>query len=116
MANQYCYYLQGNNIAILQYDSSEDRWDSPSESVTNGFILEFTRTITDPSTHASSLAISREIAQAIVYYLKFKMVEDKDQRKSNEYYFKFLSKVRGEANRKTGTGRRVIPKQVYALR
>ena len=116
MANNYCYYIEGEYIGILQYNTETGAWDSPDEAVSSGFILEYTKTISDPTTHSSSLTISREIAEVIVYYLKFKMVEDKDQRKANEYYFKFLSKVRGEANRKIGTGRRVIPKQVYSLR
>ena len=116
MATSYCYYLQGDYIGLLELSDETGFWESASEAVSSGFILEYTKVITAPTTHTSSLTISRDIAAAIVYYLKFKMIEDKDPRKAQYYYSKFLGKVRGEANRKIGTGRRVIPRKVYALR
>lgn len=116
MAKEYAYYIEGNNLALLEYDEEEGRWDSPSAAVTNGFIIEYTKAITDPTTYSSSINVSREIAQAIVYYLKWKMVEDKDIKKAMDYRFKFYSKVRGESNRKVGSARRILPKKIWSVR
>ena len=116
MAKSYCYYIQGDYIGILEYNEETGCWDSPTEAVSSGFIVEYTKVITDPTVHSSSLTISRDIASAIVYYLKYKMYEDRDPKKAEYFKTKYMQKVRREVNRKIGSERRIIPKKVYSLR
>ena len=116
MAKEYCYYIEANQIAMLEFDTENGRWDSPSEAVTNGFIVEYTKEITAPTTYTSSINVSRDLVSAIVYFLKSKMVEDKDPKMAQYNYGRFLAKVRSEYNRKTGVTPRVIPKKIFSVR
>ena len=116
MAKEYCYYIAGENIAILEYDTENGWWDTPSTAVTNGFMLEYTKTITDPSTYSSSISINRELANAIVNYVKFRIREDSDPRAAQYYYSKFLQGVRKDANRKIAGVRQVMPRGTGMLK
>jgi len=116
MAKEYCYYIEANQIAILEYDNEDGRWDSPSTAVTDGFIVEYTKEITAPTAYSSSISVSRNIVSAIVYFLKSKMVEDKDVKMARYYHNRFLAKVRSEYNRKTGVTPRVIPQKIFSVR
>lgn len=111
----YCWYTSGEYIGILEWDDSYGRYDSPTEDVSEGIIIEHTETITDPTDYDSSINLNRNLINAIVDFLKYKMNNDIDPKRARLYYNDFLAKVEAESARETLQNRQVWVNRVWGL-
>lgn len=120
----YRWYSEGRYIAILQgaidtiYDFLEDDlFLTPTSADTDAILLRHTVSVTAPSDETTDLGISRELAMAIVHYVKSKLVEDTDKRMNQWHYNKFLGFIqRHNMNHKTPDSSRAMPHGIYVLK
>jgi hypothetical protein len=80
-------------------------------------MIEYVYSATEPTTESDSIDVSKNLALALVEYVKYKVAEDEgNERKADRYYSKFLVKMSEEADRRAGMPRKVIPAGTGVLR
>ena len=124
---EYRYWIDGRKLSIVQRaidtvfsDSSvvtSDFFVTPTEDVTDGILLQYAYTVTQPTAESDTIDVSNTLALALVDYVRHRVLEDKGDTKGAEgYYAKFLRRVAENEHRKVGGLRKAIPGGVSALR
>jgi len=113
MANvvpQYKYYIDGQDLIILEKDSDTGVYITPATNYTNGILLRYTVANTPPTSISDELGLSRRLEMAIVDYVKYRLYENAgDDRRAQFYYRKFLSALSREVKNRRGHFRKIIP-------
>jgi hypothetical protein len=134
-SRQYAYYIEGNDIAIVEKDNmatdglnyvynpadgleinrSGGEWKSPTTTVTDGLQIEYTvlpkakdgGEIVDES---DEIDIPSYLAKALVCYVKAKLAEDMMEFDHKEYYMReFRRKIEKHEGGKMNGIRGVLP-------
>ena len=134
-SRQYAYYIEGNDIAIVEKDSmatdglnyvynpddglninrSGGQWKSPTTTITDGLLIEYTvlpkskdgGEIVDES---DEVDIPSYLAKALVDYIRAKYAEDEMNIEVKEYFMKeFRKKIEKHENGKMKGIRGVLP-------
>ena len=119
----YAYYIEGNEIAVVEKDVSFDNdvtskeygpgasranWGSPKSTVANG--LEH---LQDES---SELNLPPYIAKALVYYVKAKFAEDAGELKLKMYFDKEFKKMLEKHETAKISGIRIMSPGPHSMR
>ena len=105
---KYAYYIRGRNIAVVEW--KDGKWISPSETVADGLMLEFSTIPLIPANESSDLDVSETLAQALIAYLKSKRFEQMGEMEVMMFYHKeFLKWVDIDSNNKMKADRKVTP-------
>jgi len=120
----YKYYIDGQNIAILQnYNTSlfpldtRTVYKTPSIDDSSAIYLRYTVTPAAPTSVNSDLGLSKELSLAVVYYVKSRLAEDNEDMRSRDFFYnKFLTYIHRHQNNKRGSARISIPSGITALR
>ena len=118
-AKEYAYYMEGNQIAIVQKDTSHSNglnytyqdppgglgigtgtgeWKSPVESVDDGLLIEYTyvpkaKDGGDILDESDEVNVEPYLAKALVYYIKARLAEDTMEIELKEYFMKEFRKM-----------------------
>ena len=123
---KFAYRKNGDNIALFERIVSEDttdginyteEWNTPDTDLTFGLLVEYSGTITSPTSETSDVDVSRMIALAIIDYVKYRMLEESGNEKRAMYYYgKFLNKIAREYTNKSGGIGMIMPRGAGVLR
>jgi hypothetical protein len=111
------YFIRGRQIVIVEWKitpstiTDEPDYTSPTESITNGLMLEYTAIddLSEILTSKDSLPVHDTLALAIVDYIKAQLVEDvKDYSKKEYYMRRFKDRIAKYTNARIGGIRRVL--------
>lgn len=111
---KYLYYIKGTSIGILEFDESDELYKSPLSDESNMVLIEYTVdpfTVTD---YDSELDISRALESAIIYYMRYRMLEVSDPNNAEYFKRKFYEQVGKEYERKHGAST-VRPRSITKL-
>ncbi len=121
----YAFYNDGEKLALLQrvatstYDPAPaitEDYLTPQADDAQGVMIEYTSDKDYPTDELSNLDVSRQLALAIVDYVKYRLLEDSNPRESDRYYGKFLRRVSRSESNKDGQPAIIIPSGVGALK
>ena len=129
---QYAYYLEGNQIAIVEKDVSFDndvdnkdygpgasrqRWESPKVSVAEGLEVKYV--------YVDNLVIEDEsfefdlpsyLQKALVYYVKAKLAEDAINIEAKEYLMREFKKMVEKSENSRSSGLRITSPGSHAIK
>lgn len=98
--NDYRYFIDGRKLAILQKKISsesverEEIFLRPSEDDSSAIYIRYTVNVSAPADENTELSVSRELSEAIVNYVKSKLLDDAGEEKKALYYMnKFYTMV-----------------------
>ena len=131
-SKHYAYYLEGNKVAIVEKDvsfdndvdskeygpgASQQRWESPQSSITNGLEIVYTYSTANSLTDESSeLDLPVYLQKALVYYLKAKISEDGKDIQGREYFMREFKKMLEKYENSRISGLRIISSGSHAIR
>ena len=101
-SKKYAYYNQANEIAIIERDDDDGEYKSPLTSVTAGLELHYTvmagGTATSSGTgtlkdELTELDLNRYQANAVVYFIKAKIAEDRGEMDQKAYMTREFQRI-----------------------
>ena len=129
---QYGYYIKGNNLSIVEKDTSFDNnvdnkdfgpgvqrqlWKSPQGDVSNGLQIVYAaphhQNLSDED---SSIDLPIYLSKALVYYVKAKVAEDIGNIEAKEYLMREFKKMVEKHNNSRIKGPRQIIPGSHAIR
>ena len=117
MAIDYQYYLRGSNIALVQKSKTTNEYVSPTTSITNGLMLEYSALPTIPDDENDPIDIAEELAMAAVEYVKAKFAENANQYDKRNFHMNEFKRIVYQHQRNRFGGiRRMVDKEPYAVR
>lgn len=117
----YAYYRDGRKIAILQLKEEEYHdpriilgerfFCTPTSDDSEAILLRYSVKATVPVDETDDLGLSRNLSNAVVCYLRAKLLEDSGDINGHNYYMnKFHSMVQKEVSVRSGTKlKQIIP-------
>ena len=133
-SKQYAYYLEGNQLAIVEKDvsfdndvankdygpgASKQRWESPQSDVTNGIKIKYSyvnfNDIEDES-YDFNLILPLYLQKALIYYVKGKLAEDAGELKLREYAMREFKKMIEKHENSRISGLRITSSGSHAIR
>tara|TARA_R100000152_G_C6772253_1_gene199061 strand:+ start:502 stop:870 length:369 start_codon:yes stop_codon:yes gene_type:complete len=106
--NKYAYYFRGRDIAIVE--NKDGKWQSPTETVAEGLMFEYSKLPNVPTVESSDLDMSDTLANAIIYYFKAMKAEEEKELQEKEYYYAlFLKWAHMDRDNRIKTVRRITP-------
>ena len=116
MAIDFKYYLRGANIALVEKDTEDAIYKSPSEAITNGLMLEYSAMPTVPSVETDTLDITEELALAAVEYIRAKFAENEQNYDKRQFHMnEFKRLVFQYQKNRFGGMRRLMDKAPYSI-
>ena len=113
----YKYYITGDTINILEYDDETYNYLTPTSDESDAILVRYTQSVGSVSSEIDDLGVNRNLAQAVVFYVKYRLFDKVgDIRRSELYYNKFLQHVRKSENTKKSSFSVAIPTSSGALR
>ena len=100
MAYKYAYFIRGNQLALLEKADTAEEYSSPTKAVTSGLKWEYVKRplITSDSagtteqsgtvSESDYLQIDEYLANALVYYLRARQMEDQGELEQKEYFMR----------------------------
>tara|TARA_R110002050_G_scaffold288628_1_gene440726 strand:+ start:3407 stop:3811 length:405 start_codon:yes stop_codon:yes gene_type:complete len=128
----YAYYIEGNEIAVVEKDVSFDNdvtskeygpgasranWGSPKSTVANGLEIKYVQSGTKHlQDESSELNLPPYIAKALVYYVKAKFAEDAGELKLKMYFDKEFKKMLEKHETAKISGIRIMSPGPHSMR
>tara|TARA_R110000824_G_scaffold401430_1_gene612131 strand:+ start:3535 stop:3921 length:387 start_codon:yes stop_codon:yes gene_type:complete len=122
MAYKYAYFIRGKQLALLEKADTAEEYSSPTKAVTVGLKWEFIKrplitsdaagTTEQSSTVSESdyLQIDDYLANALVYYLRARQMEDMGELEKKEYFMReFIAMVGRHYSGRSYGKRQVFP-------
>ena len=100
MAYKYAYFIRGKQLALLEKADAAEEYSSPTKAVTSGLKWEYIKRplITSDSagdnvqsgtiSESDYVQIDEYLANALVYYLRARQMEDRGELEQKEYFMK----------------------------
>lgn len=111
LLNDYRFFINGNTISILQRRVDETyrlyKFDidalyvTPTVNDTDAIYVRYTKENDIPNSETDDLGISHNLSLAVVHYIKYRLLEDRDPRLSSYNYRMFLKLLQRERNNRT---------------
>ena len=131
-AKDYAYYIEGNEIAIIEKDVSFDndvtskeygpgasrsKWVSPKLTVIDGLEIKYVQSGTKHlQDESSELDLPPYIAKALVYYVKAKFAEDAGELKLKMYFDREFKKMIEKHENSKISGMRIVSPGSHSIR
>ena len=119
----YRYFVDGRQLAILQKKISsesltrEEIFIRPTYADSSAVYIRYTVSVSAPSDENTEISASRELSEAIVYYVKSKLLEDAGEEKKALFYMnKFYTMVSRHRSNIKGPGSQVMVAYSGAIR
>ena len=117
MAIDFKYYLRGANVALLEKTTTTGKYDSPSTTIPDGLMLEFSAMPTIPTQESTDIDLSEELCLAAVEYVKAKFAENIEQYDKRQFHMnEFKRMVYQFQKNRFGGLRKVMPQAPFAVR
>lgn len=117
MAIDFRYYLRGANIALVEKTDTTGEYDSPTKTIANGLMLEYSAMPTVPDDETDTIDLSEELCLASVEYVKAKFAENEQQYDKRDFHMReFKRMVYQYQKNRFGGLRKMVPQAPYAMR
>lgn len=124
MATEYIYFRNRKDYisflsATLDESTNVYKWDTPVANDADAILLKFTSdnyTITDETTSLTTLKFTKEQQEAIVYWVKSLLIEDKDPKMAIWYRKQFAKKLSTNRANVYGGSPPPLPKKPYSAK
>lgn len=105
---KYGYYFRGRDIALVEW--KDGKWQSPTESVTDGLLMEYSYLPDLPTNETVVMDLTETLANALINYMKAMFQESEgDLEKYLFYHKEFLRWVDLDRRNKIRAVRNIIP-------
>jgi hypothetical protein len=105
---KYAYYFRGRDIALVE--NKDNQWQSPTETITNGLMMEYSKMPEIPTNEAADIDVSETLGNALMYYFKAMIAESQNNLEEKEYFYAlFIRWADMDRRNKIKAVRRVIP-------
>ena len=114
-STQYCYYIRGREIAIVEWSKEKEQWVSPLTDITEGLLVEYSSlpdvpSNTDGNIESQELNLDPTLQLAVEAWMTKKMLERSGKLKESLLYRKeFNSLVYRHEKNKSATIRVIQP-------
>ena len=128
MAYKYAYFIRGKQLALLEKADAAEEYSSPTKAVTSGLKWEYIKRplITSDSagdnvqsgtiSESDYVQIDEYLANALVYYLRARQMEDQGELEQKEYFMREFRAMVGRHYSGRSYGKRQVFPGTGAIR
>jgi len=117
MAIDFKYYLRGANVALLEKTADSGEYNSPSKTIDDGLMLEYSAMPSIPDSEDDVIDLSEELCLAAVEYVKAKFAENISEYDKRQFHMnEFKRMVYQYQKNRFGGLRKVMPQAPFAMR
>ena len=128
MAYKYAYFIRGKELALLEKADTAEEYTSPTKAVTSGLKWEYVKRplITSDSagdnvqsgtiSESDYVQIDEYLANALVYYLRARQMEDQGELEQKEYFMREFRAMVGRHYSGRSYGKRQVFPGTGAIR